>query len=392
MSKGSLKFVRGLGSIGIGETHLPHIDDKIKIEEVFKDNIAKTCILILSSLTNNDMKVISQNPEIDKTFEKFNTKVKMFNKMDSIVINQLCYGNSVIFYDVAIPKIMVYDSSTFDIVYDPRIDEFQGIYQKIDYYDPEELKRGIKIEKQFEKFIKNKSLILIPGIGKGHGESLILPAYRYVNVKNELIENLPDLVKRLGLLTIIGVDLPGDIGESDVDEYLSDIETLVNNSLPNSFWVLPKETRVDGVRGSGEARVIESVKTIVDLLDEEIRKCTFVPDTFLSSLSANRATAKEQRYLISSMVNHIRGLIEESLVEMYDNVLIYNGFVDFDYEFTWGNINLPEPEALFDFIMDSKDRDILTVDEVRTFLNMGNREMVIEDESGRDSIQPGQET
>ncbi len=391
-SKVLVKFAQKLASAGVGEGGtVKDMDFNQKITEILEDNIANTCMLILTGLVNQHLKVTSPNPNIVKAINDFNRNAKMIRKMDSIVLNQLSYGHSVIFYDVTKPKVMVYDTSTFDLVHDPTKDEFLGIYQKMEYYDPIALKQGRKEKKTYESFIPNRNLALIPGIGKGHGESVIQNAYPFVVAKKQLVETLPDLVKRLGLLTKIGVDLPGDIGESDVEEYIDKIEEMIKQSLPNSFWIIPKETEVEGVRGSGEAKVIESVKLIIDLFDEEIRKCTFVPDTFLTSLSANRATAKEQRYLISSMVDHIRDLIEESLADMYDSVLLWNGIADFDYEFTWGNINLPEPEILATFLIDSYDRDIMDMDEVRAFLNLGQPEEEIANQSPKNPTQQAEE-
>jgi hypothetical protein len=67
-------------------------------------------------------------------------------------------------------------------------------------------------------------------------------------------------------------------------------------------------------------------------------------------------------------------LIEEALRTLYDQVLIYEGFnPDIDeYDFSWGNINMPEPEALFTFLTSAIDQKIVEPDEVRAFLNLGS--------------------
>jgi hypothetical protein len=72
------------------------------------------------------------------------------------------------------------------------------------------------------------------------------------------------------------------------------------------------------------------------------------------------------------MVQHIRDLIEESLRPMYDKVLFREGLSKQEYTFSWGNINMPEPEALFTFIQAFLDQDGITIDEVRAFLNLGS--------------------
>ena len=347
-------------------------EDTADIDTVIDDNIALTCLQILVSLVNQNMTITSKDKKVQNTIDQFNRKIKIRKKMDSIVFNQLGRGYSVFFYDVTNPKLMVYDTSTIKyLVKDTRVDEFLGIYQVASFADPEQQKKGITTTELKEKFIPvDDNLILVPGIGKGDGQSLLLSAYPFVKAKQELVNSLYDLVKRLGLLMVIGVDLPGDVSDDDTGEYLDEIEALVQQAKANSTWILPKETEVKGVTGSGEARVIESVKTLIEMLDEEIRKCLFIPDTFLSSLSANRATAKEQRYLIASMVDHIRDLIEEALYDMYDKLLSYHG-LPLKYEFTWGNINLPEPEALFAFLSTLLEFDGITTDEVRGFINMG---------------------
>ena len=347
-------------------------EDTADIDTVIDDNIALTCLQILVSLVNQNMTITSKDKKVQNTIDQFNKKIKIRKKMDSIVFNQLGRGYSVFFYDVTNPKLMVYDTSTIKyLVKDTRVDEFLGIYQVASFADPEQQKKGITTTELKEKFIPvDDNLILVPGIGKGDGQSLLLSAYPFVKAKQELVNSLYDLVKRLGLLMVIGVDLPGDVSDDDTGEYLDEIEALVQQAKANSTWILPKETEVKGVTGSGEARVIESVKTLIEMLDEEIRKCLFIPDTFLSSLSANRATAKEQRYLIASMVDHIRDLIEEALYDMYDKLLSYHG-LPLKYEFTWGNINLPEPEALFTFLSTLLEFDGITTDEVRGFINMG---------------------
>lgn len=347
-------------------------EDTADIDTVIDDNIALTCLQILVSLVNQNMKITSKDKKVQKTIDQFNRKIKIRKKMDSIVFNQLGRGYSVFFYDVTNPKLMVYDTSTIKyLVKDTRVDEFLGIYQVASFADPEQQKKGITTAELVEQFIPaDDNLILVPGIGKGDGQSLLLTAYPFVKAKQELVNSLYDLVKRLGLLMVIGVDLPGDVSDDDTGEYLDEIEALVQQAKANSTWILPKETEVKGVTGSGEARVIESVKTLIEMLDEEIRKCLFIPDTFLSSLSANRATAKEQRYLIASMVDHIRDLIEEALYDVYDQLLSYHG-LPLKYEFTWGNINLPDPEALFTFLSTLLELDGITTDEVRGFINMG---------------------
>jgi hypothetical protein len=164
--------------------------------------------------------------------------------------------------------------------------------------------------------------------------------------------------------------MPGDIKSEEVDDYLDEISGMIEAGNANSTYIFPTGTQVEGVRGSGEARVIESVKTIIDMLDEEIRKCLFVPDTFLSSLSANRATAKEQRYLIATMVKHIRELIEEALRPMYMEYCLANGLKP-EFDFTWGNINLPDPEELFKTMKDLVPFGIITEDDIRSYLNLG---------------------
>lgn len=347
-------------------------EDTADIDTVIDDNIALTCLQILVSLVNQNMTITSKDKKVQNTIDQFNKKIKIRKKMDSIVFNQLGRGYSVFFYDVTNPKLMVYDTSTIKyLVKDTRVDEFLGIYQVASFADPEQQKKGITTTELKEKFIPvDDNLILVPGIGKGDGQSLLLSAYPFVKAKQELVNSLYDLVKRLGLLMVIGVDLPGDVSDDDTGEYLDEIEALVQQAKANSTWILPKETEVKGVTGSGEARVIESVKTLIEMLDEEIRKCLFIPDTFLSSLSANRATAKEQRYLIASMVDHIRDLIEEALYDVYDQLLSYHG-LPLKYEFTWGNINLPDPEALFTFLSTLLELDGITTDEVRGFINMG---------------------
>jgi len=349
--------------------------DQADINKIITDNIAKTCLHIIVSLVNQNMRITSKNRKAEKIFKQFNKDVKIKRKMDSLVFNQLGWGNSVFYFDVTDnpkPKMMVYDASTYELVTDPSIDEFLGIYQKTTFNDPDAQKEGRFEAKIVDKYIEDDNLVLVPGIGKGYGESILLPSYQFVKAKSELVESLYDLVRRLGLLTVVGVDLPGDLSDDDLEEYLDEVETLVQSASANSTWILPKECTVEGVRSSGEARIIESVKSLIDLLDEEIRKCVFIPDTFLSSLSANRATAKEQRYLIASMVAHIRDLIEESLIEMYDALLLHNGLVDIDYEFSWGNINLPEPETLFTFITDMVDRNVMSEDEARGYVNLGS--------------------
>lgn len=341
------------------------------IDMVLTDSIAMTCLHILVSLVNQNMRVKSKNKKVQSVVKQFNRKIKIKKKMDSIAFNQLGRGYSVFFYDVVNPRLMVYDTKSIKyLIKDPETDTFEGIYQSTTYIDPNELKKGFRKAEIKEKYIPPENLILVPGIGKADGESLLIPAYPYVKAKKELVDSLYDLVRRLGLLLVVGVDLPGDVSDDDTEEYLEEIQGIVEAAKANSTWILPKETEVTGVTGSGEARVIESVKTLIEFLDEEIRKCLFVPDTFLSSLSANRATAKEQRYLISSMVAHIRDLIEESLYEVYDDLLLHHG-LPLEYEFTWGNINLPDPEGLFVFIRDMFDRDVMTPDEVRGFVNLG---------------------
>jgi hypothetical protein len=373
-SKNLVKFASKLkGMQGIFEVNdTDYWEDTADIDTVIDDNIALTCLQILVSLVNQNMKITSKDKKVQKTVDQFNRKIKIRKKMDSIVFNQLGRGYSVFFYDVTNPKLMVYDTSTIKyLVKDTRVDEFLGIYQVASFADPEQQKKGITTTELVEQFIPaDDNLILVPGIGKGDGQSLLLTAYPFVKAKQELVNSLYDLVKRLGLLMVIGVDLPGDVSDDDTGEYLDEIEALVQQAKANSTWILPKETEVKGVTGSGEARVIESVKTLIEMLDEEIRKCLFIPDTFLSSLSANRATAKEQRYLIASMVDHIRDLIEEALYDVYDQLLLYHG-LPLKYEFTWGNINLPEPEALFTFLSTLLEFDGITTDEVRGFINMG---------------------
>lgn len=344
---------------------------KSEIDEVLEDNIAKTCLHILVSLVNQNMRVTSKNKKAEKAFKEFNKKVKIKRKMDSIVFNQLGWGNSVFFYDVTTPKLMVYDTRTYDVVHDVLKDEFKGIYQRVTYTPLSSQKEGMSASQYEEFYIPEENLILVPGIGKAQGESLLKQAYPYVKAKTELVNSLYDLVTRLGLLTVVGVDLPGDIADDDVEEYLDEIESLVIGAKANSTWILPKDCTVEGVKGSGEARIIESVKVHIEMLDEEIRKCLFVPDTFLTSLSANRATAKEQRYLIASMVSHIRDLVEESLTDLYDRILEHEE-IDAEYEFSWGNINLPEPEKLFDFIIQLLTMDGITLDEVRSYINLGS--------------------
>ncbi|MCE7700072.1 MAG: phage portal protein [Methanobacterium paludis] len=346
-------------------------DKKSDVEAVLDDNIAKTCLHILVSLVNQNLTVSSKKAQITKAFKKFMRSAKFKKQMDSIVFNQIGYGYAVLYFDVTKDKVMVYDSSTLDLVIDTKIDEFLGVYQRAQWCDPEQQKKGMQTSEMVEGFIDvNLGLLLVPGIGKGSGESLLVPAYPYVKAKHELVDSLYELVQRLGLLTVIGVDLPGEVGSEDLDEYLTEVEQMVLNSASNTTWILPKETEVQGVRGSGEARIIESVKTLIDMLDEEIRKCLFVPDTFMTSLSANRATAKEQRYLISSMVDHIRDLIEEALYPLFDSILKYEGLSG-DYEFTWGNINLPEPEILATFLQNLLFNNTISDDEIRGWLNMG---------------------
>ncbi len=368
-----VKFASKLkGMQGVFETNdLDSWDTPANIDLVLTDNIAMTCLHILVSLVNQNMRVKSKNKKVQTIVKQFNRQVKIKKKMDSIAFNQLGRGYSVFFYDVVNPRLMVYDTKSIKyLIKDPKTDEFQGIYQETTYIDPNELKQGFRKSELVKQFIDQENLILVPGIGRADGESLLIPAYPYVKAKQELTNSLYDLVKRLGLLLVVGVDLPGDVSDDDTEEYLDEVQGIVEAAKANSTWILPKETEVTGVTGSGEARVIESVKTLIEMLDEEIRKCLFVPDTFLSSLSANRATAKEQRYLIASMVAHIRDLIEESLYEVYDNLLTHHG-VPLDYEFTWGNINLPEPEALFTFILNLLQLDGITYDEVRGFINLG---------------------
>lgn len=371
-----VKFAKQLNKMNgvFEETKTDYWSGKANISDVLEDNIAKTCLHIIVSLVNQNMRVTSSKKKAEKVFKQFNKDVKIKRKMDSLVFNQLAWGNSVFYFDVTDnpkPKLMVYDTSTYELVIDPTKDEFQGIYQKTSYRDPEALKEGRSGMKQIDKFIPSENLIIVPGIGKGYGESVVTPAYPFVKAKKELVNSLYDLVKRLGLLTVVGVDLPGDVSTDDLEDYLDDISDLVETASANSIWILPKETTVEGVRSSGEARIIESVKSLIDLLDEEIRKCLFIPDTFLSSLSANRATAKEQRYLIASMVSHIRDLVEESLTEMYDALLKHHG-IKAEYKFTWGNINLPEPEKLFDFILQLLLSDVMTEDEIRSYINLGS--------------------
>jgi len=368
-----VKFASKLkGMQGIFETNeQDSFETPAQIDLVLTDSIAMTCLHILVSLVNQNMRVKSKNKQVQKVVKQFNRQIKIKKKMDSIAFNQLGRGYSVFFYDVVNPRLMVYDTKSIKyLIKDPKTDYFEGIWQQTTYIDPNELKRGFRKSELVEQYIDQENLILVPGIGRADGESLLIPAYPYVKAKKELVDSLYDLVRRLGLLLVVGVDLPGDVSDDDTDEYLDEIQAIVEAAKANSTWILPKETDVTGVTGSGEARVIESVKVLIEFLDEEIRKCLFIPDTFLSSLSANRATAKEQRYLIASMVAHIRDLIEESLYDVYDKLLTHHG-LPLDYEFTWGNINLPEPEALFTFIRDLLDRDGITYDEVRGFINLG---------------------
>lgn len=320
------------------------------------------------------MKINTKNSKVDKVIKKFNKKVKIKRKMDSIVLNQLSKGTGIFYFDVTEPKLKVYDNDTVTIIHDPIADEFEGLWQRVEYIDPEQMKQGVTRIILKEGYIKPDDLILVSGIGKGYGESLLLEAYPYVKAKRELVNSLYELVKRLGLLTVVGVDLPGDISDDAVDGYLDEIAEMVEKAAANTTWILPKDCTVEGVRSSGEARIIESVKTVIDMLDEEIRKCIFVPDTFLTSLSANRATAKEQRYLIASMVQHIRDLIEEALIDMYDALLKHEGMADQEYTFSWGNINMPEPEALFTFLAtayQNGDGTLITEDEIRSYMNLG---------------------
>jgi len=368
-----VKFASKLkGMQGIFETNeQDSFETPAQIDLVLTDSIAMTCLHILVSLVNQNMRVKSKNKQVQKVVKQFNRQIKIKKKMDSIAFNQLGRGYSVFFYDVVNPRLMVYDTKSIKyLIKNPKTDYFEGIWQQTTYIDPNELKKGFRKSELVEQYIDQENLILVPGIGRADGESLLIPAYPYVKAKKELVDSLYDLVRRLGLLLVVGVDLPGDVSDDDTDEYLDEIQAIVEAAKANSTWILPKETDVTGVTGSGEARVIESVKVLIEFLDEEIRKCLFIPDTFLSSLSANRATAKEQRYLIASMVAHIRDLIEESLYDVYDKLLTHHG-LPLEYEFTWGNINLPEPEALFTFIRDLLDRDGITYDEVRGFINLG---------------------
>lgn len=362
---------------GVSESNQKQYGDDSKIQFVLQDNIAKTCIHILTSLVNQNMKVTSKNKKIADAINLFNRNAKIKHKIDSIVFNQVVYGYTTYQYSIVNTKVKVFDTSTYTLVYDTILDEFLGIHQKTTYEDPNELKKGQRMQKDYEMFLDKdlKRLVLVNGMGRGIGESLVLPAYPYVYAKKELIDSLYDLVKRLGLLTVITLDFPGDLGDDDVDEFLTEVKDMIREATANDIWLFPTGTNVEGVRGSGESKVIESVKVMIEFLDEEIRKCFFIPDTFLSSLSANRATAKEQRYLISSMVDHIRDLIEQSLIDMYDMLLRVYGFLKEDevpdYEFSWGNINLPEPETLVAFMIQLADRLGMDIDELRAYVNLG---------------------
>lgn len=359
---------------GVSESDKKVLGDNEKIQVVLQDSIAKTCIHILTSLVNQNMKVTSKNKKIEDVINLYNRNAKAKRKI-----------YTTLQYSIVNNKIKVFDTSTYKLVYDTILDEFLGIFQDTTYKDPAQMKLGIEMEKQYRNFLDKdlKNLVLVPGVGRGLGESLLLPAYPYVVAKNELLNNLSDLVKRLGLLTVITLDFPGDIGDSEIDDFLAEVQEMIEEASPNTIWVFPSGTDVEGVKGSGESKIIESVKVMIELLDEEIRKCLFVPDTFLTSLSANRATAKEQRYLIASMVAHIRDLIEEALIDVYDEILRVNGLLKEgeipDYKFTWGNINLPEPETLFNFLIQLADRNGIKIDdEVRSYINLGSPTETIE--------------
>lgn len=363
---------------GVSEEDEKLYGDNQKIDYVLKDNIAKTCLHILTSLVNQDMKVTSSNKKIENLITLFNRKAKITRKIDSVVFNQVSYGYSTIQFSIVLNKIKAFDTTSYKLVYDTIADEFHGIYQDTTYLDPTQLKQGYEVRIPFRGYLdaKNDNLVLIPGIGRALGESLLLPAYPYVKAKAELVDSLYDLVRRLGLLTVINIDFPGDIGDSETEQFLDSVQNMVEEASQNAVWLFPTDTTVQGVKGSGESKVIESVKVMIELLDEEIRKCLFVPDTFLTSLSANRATAKEQRYLIFSMVAHIRKLIEESLIDMYDTLLSTKGLLPKnkvpDYKFSWGNINLPEPEVLVDFLIKLAQMNGIRIeDELRSYLNLG---------------------
>ena len=111
------------------------------IDVVLTDSIAMTCLHILVSLVNQNMRVKSKNKKVQSVVKQFNRKIKIKKKMDSIAFNQLGRGYSVFFYDVVNPRLMVYDNKSIKyLIKDPETDTFEGIYQSTTYIDPNELK------------------------------------------------------------------------------------------------------------------------------------------------------------------------------------------------------------------------------------------------------------
>lgn len=375
MSK-SLNIIKHIKKfMGVGELHKEEIGDKDKIDLIIKDSTIQTCVNYLVSLINQDMK-ITGTPEIITILTKLNNEhINIVSTLDSIIYNIIVYGYSAIYFDPVNKKMSVYDSETIDIVHDPQNDVMEGLYQDISYVDPESLKKGFKSTKYYRSFIKPDNIYIFKGIGRGYGESVILPAYEYVKAKTELVTSLPDLVKRLGLLTVISIDVPADLSSSDLQNYLQELGDVVSEQKANTTWILPSNTRVDGVKGSGESKIVQSVNEILFSLSEEIRKIVFIPDTFLTSVNSNRATAKEQRFITSILVEHYRNLIVETLKKLYDIYLKYER-VDGEYDIVFKTVNVPEPETFYTVLNQLYELGVVDANELRSFYHLKSKENI----------------
>jgi uncharacterized membrane protein len=72
---------------GVSESDHKKWGDDQKIKFVLQDSIAKTCVHILTSLVNQNMKVTSKTKKIEDLLNLYLRDVKFKRKMDSIVQN-----------------------------------------------------------------------------------------------------------------------------------------------------------------------------------------------------------------------------------------------------------------------------------------------------------------
>ena len=287
-------------------------------------------IISMATITNSDFNIVGDEDTNEDAIEHIKEKIKPVNwdlssLMDEALIKGMVDSKCFIrtwpnqenpnTLDV---DILAYDENDYNFleIIDPYTGELLGYKQKATIYpipknwEKEDFDSIVEIEPEEEEANFPPDAVIQPKFLErdGKADSLVFKALDYVDIKREIENMIPPMVRRSTLS--LGIQ----IGDKDADLGISN-QAEAQDAVDNAATTFTEKEKKDVIAymfgmkpemiGNGQ---IPDIIPVLDYLKQEIRQSLLTPDSRFESASSNRAVAEEQLSGSMGQVNTIEYL------------------------------------------------------------------------------------